>query len=58
MEFINFSDLEDTFETECMQCDRCEKEIGLCPLYNGSNGSITWMGLNNIDLILEMKRNR
>lgn len=43
---------------ECLECDRCEKSIGLCPLQKGGNGHIKYMGLNNCDVILESKRNR
>lgn len=43
---------------ECEECDVCEREIGLCPMYAGGNNKITWMQLCNADAILEKKRNR
>ena len=49
-------DLTEEQEFICEECDFCEKEIGLCPMMNGGNGRITWMGLNSVDIALEMKR--
>lgn len=63
MKFEEFSldELRENILSEekiCEECDICEKAIGLCPLYRGGNGKISWMGVNSIDNYLEMKRNR
>lgn len=61
IEEISLDELNDILlmeEQECMECDFCEKAIGLCPNYGGGNNKITWMELCNVDSILESKRNR
>ena len=40
----------------CLECETCERKIGMCPLCKGGNGKMRYMGVNNCDEILSSKK--
>ena len=44
------------YAENCLECNSCEKRIGLCPLDKGGNGKMRYMGVNNCDEILISKK--